>query len=220
MFNKIISRKDFADLIKDDMTIMIGGFLACGTPESLVDVILEKGVKNLTIICNDTAFADKGLGRLIAAKQVARVITSHIGTNTETGKQMVEGTIKVDLVPQGTLVERIRCAGAGLGGVLTPTGVGTMVEEGKQKITVEGIDYLLELPLRAELALIGGSIVDKAGNVVYNATTRNFNPIMAMAADTVVVEANKLVEIGEIQPELVMTPSPLINHIFVPEKSR
>lgn len=219
MFHKIISRKDFADLIKDDMTIMIGGFLGCGTPETLVDVILEKGSKNLTIICNDTAFADKGLGRLIAAKQVARVITSHIGTNTESGKQMVEGTLKVDLVPQGTLIERIRCAGAGLGGVLTPTGVGTMVEEGKQKMTVEGIDYLLELPLRAELALIGGSIVDKAGNVVYNATTRNFNPLMAMAADTVVVEAQKLVEIGEIQPELVMTPSPLVTHIFAPAKS-
>ena len=219
MFQKIISRKDFADLIKDDMTIMIGGFLGCGTPETLVDVILEKGSKNLTIICNDTAFADKGLGRLIAAKQVARVITSHIGTNTESGKQMVDGTLKVDLVPQGTLIERIRCAGAGLGGVLTPTGVGTMVEEGKQKMTVEGIDYLLELPLRAELALIGGSIVDKAGNVVYNATPRNINPLMAMAADTVVVEAQKLVEIGEIQPELVMTPSPLVTHIFAPAKS-
>ncbi|MBU1106558.1 MAG: 3-oxoacid CoA-transferase subunit A [Candidatus Riflebacteria bacterium] len=220
MFHKIISRKDFADLVKDDMTIMIGGFMACGTPETLIDVILEKGVKNLTIISNDTGFVDKGLGRLVAAKQVSRVIVSHIGTNPETGKQMVEGTLKVDLVPQGTLVERIRCAGAGLGGVLTPIGVGTMVEEGKQKITVEGIDYLLELPLRAELALIGGSIVDKAGNVVYNATTRNFNPIMAMAADTVVVEASKLVEIGEIQAELVMTPAPLIDHIFVPEKSR
>ncbi|PKL41592.1 MAG: branched-chain amino acid dehydrogenase [Candidatus Riflebacteria bacterium HGW-Riflebacteria-1] len=219
MFHKIISRKDFADLIKDNMTIMIGGFLGCGTPETLVDVILEKGSKNLTIICNDTSFTDKGLGRLIAAKQVARVITSHIGTNAETGKQMVDGTLKVDLVPQGTLVERIRCAGAGLGGVLTPTGVGTMVEEGKQKLTVEGIDYLLELPLRAELALIGGSIVDKAGNVVYNGTTRNFNPIMAMAADVVVVEAQKLVEIGEIQPELVMTPSPLVTHIFAPAKS-
>ncbi|HAE38513.1 MAG TPA: branched-chain amino acid dehydrogenase [Candidatus Riflebacteria bacterium] len=219
MFHKIISRKDFADLIKDNMTIMIGGFLGCGTPETLVDIILEKGSKNLTIICNDTSFTDKGLGRLIAAKQVARVITSHIGTNAETGKQMVDGTLKVDLVPQGTLVERIRCAGAGLGGVLTPTGVGTMVEEGKQKLTVEGIDYLLELPLRAELALIGGSIVDKAGNVVYNGTTRNFNPIMAMAADVVVVEAQKLVEIGEIQPELVMTPSPLVTHIFAPAKS-
>jgi len=218
MFHKIISRKDFADLLKDDMTIMIGGFLACGTPETLVDIILEKGVKNLTIICNDTSFADKGLGRLIAARQVAHVITSHIGTNTESGKQMVEGTLKVDLVPQGTLIERIRCGGAGLGGVLTPTGVGTIVEEGKQKLTVDGIDYLLELPLRAELALIDGSVVDKAGNVVYNATTRNFNPIMAMAADTVVVEAQKLVEIGEIQPELVMTPSPLITHIFVSEK--
>ena len=219
MFHKLIDRKGFSDLLKDDMTIMIGGFLGCGTPETLVDIILEKGVKNLTIVCNDTAFADRGLGRLIAARQVAHVITSHIGTNIETGKQMVEGSIKVDLVPQGTLVERIRCAGAGLGGVLTPTGVGTIVEEGKQKLTVEGVDYLLELPLHAELALIGGSVTDKAGNVVYNATTCNFNPIMAMAANTVVVETKKLVEIGEIQPELVMTPSPLITHIFVSEKS-
>jgi acetate CoA/acetoacetate CoA-transferase alpha subunit len=218
MFNKIIGKKEFADLIKDDMTIMIGGFLGCGTPDTLVEIILEKGVKNLTIICNDTAFADRGLGRLVAARQVAHVITSHIGTNVETGKQMVEGSIKVDLVPQGTLVERIRCGGAGLGGVLTPTGVGTIVEEGKQKLTVDGIDYLLELPLRAELALIGGSLADKAGNVVYNATTCNFNPIMAMAADVVVVETPKLVEIGEIKPELVMTPSPLVNHIFVTEQ--
>lgn len=220
MFHKLINRKEFAALIKDDMTIMIGGFLACGTPDTLIDIIIEKGVKNLTIICNDTAFADKGLGRLIATQRVSRVITSHIGTNPETGKQMVEGTLSVELVPQGTLVERIRCAGAGLGGVLTPTGVGTIVEEGKQKLTVEGVDYLLELPLRAELALIYGSVVDKAGNVVYNATTRNFNPTMAMAADTVVVEAQKIVEIGELQPELVMTPSPLITHVFASEKSR
>lgn len=220
MFNKLINRKEFAALIKNDMTIMIGGFLACGTPDTLVDIIIEKGVKNLTIICNDTAFADRGLGRLIATQRVSHVITSHIGTNPETGRQMVEGTLEVELIPQGTLVERIRCAGAGLGGVLTPTGVGTSVEEGKQKLTVEGIDYLLELPLRADLALISGSLVDKAGNIVYKATTRNFNPTMAMAADTVVVEAQKLVEIGELQPELIMTPFPLVTHIFVSDKSK
>lgn len=218
MFDKIISRKDFANLIKDDMVIMVGGFLSCGTPETLVDIIIEKGVKNLTLICNDTSFADKGVGRLVAAKQVSRVITSHIGTNPETAKQMVEGTLKVDLVPQGTLAERIRCAGAGLGGVLTPTGVGTIVEEGKQKMTVEGQEYLLELPLRAAIALIKGSTVDSAGNVVYNGTTRNFNPLMAMAAKTVVVEADNLVNIGEIMPELVMTPAPLVTHIFKSDK--
>lgn len=219
MFDKLITRDDFANLLKDDMTIMVGGFLGCGTPETLIDIIVEKGVKNLTIICNDTSFVDKGVGRLVASKQATRVITSHIGTNTESGKQMVEGILKVDLVPQGTLAERIRCAGAGLGGVLTPTGVGTIVEEGKQKITVEGREYLLELPLRADLALIKGSTVDYAGNVVYNATTRNFNPLMAMAAPTVVVEADRLVKVGEIMPELVMTPSPLIKHIFKSDKN-
>jgi acetate CoA/acetoacetate CoA-transferase alpha subunit len=218
MFNKIIGKEKISDLLKDNMTIMIGGFIGCGSPDKLIDILLEKGVKDLTVIANDTAFTDRGLGRLIVAKQVSHVIVSHIGTNPETGKQMFEGLLKVDLVPQGTLVERIRCGGSGLGGFLTPTGVGTIVEEGKQKMTVDGVDYLLEMPLRAELALIYGSTVDKAGNVVYNATTRNFNPIMAMAADTVIVEAQKLVEIGDIQPELVMTPSPLITHIYAPEK--
>ncbi len=218
MFDKIISRDDFAALIKDDMVIMVGGFLGCGTPETLIDVIVASGKKNLTLIANDTSFVDRGVGRLVASKQAARVITSHIGTNPETGKQMVEGTLNVELVPQGTLAERIRCAGAGLGGVLTPTGVGTVVEEGKQKIMVEGHEYLLELPLKADLAVIYGSTVDKAGNVVYNATTRNFNPLMAMAAPVVVVEAIKLVEIGEIMPELVMTPAPLVTHIFKSEK--
>lgn len=218
MFDKIISRDDFAAMLKDEMSIMVGGFLGCGTPETLIDIIIASGVKNLTIIVNDTSFVDRGVGRLVAAKQVARVITSHIGTNPETGKQMVEGTLAVELVPQGTLAERIRAAGAGLGGVLTPTGVGTIVEEGKQKLTIYGQEYLVELPLRADLAVINGSTVDKAGNVVYNATTRNFNPLMAMAAPTVVVEAEKLVEIGTIMPELVMTPAPLVTHIFKSEK--
>ncbi len=219
MFDKIISKDQFAKMLKDDMSIMVGGFLGCGTPESLIEIILDQKVKNLTLICNDTSFVDKGVGRLIAAGQAARVITSHIGTNPETGKQMVEGTLKVELIPQGTLAERIRCAGSGLGGVLTPTGVGTIVEEGKQKLTVEGREYLLELPLRADLSIINGSCVDKAGNVVYNATTRNFNPLMAMAADAVVVEAEKLVEMGEIMPELVMTPSPLVTCIYRSDKS-
>ncbi len=218
MFDKIINRNDFTSLIKDGMVIMVGGFLGCGTPETLIDLILASGAKNLTLICNDTSFVDRGVGRLVAAKQAAKVITSHIGTNPETGRQMVEGTLNVELVPQGTLAERIRCAGAGLGGVLTPTGVGTVVEEGKQKITIDGHEYLLELPLRADLAIINGSSVDKAGNVVYNATTRNFNPLMAMAASVVVVEAEKLVEPGQLVPELVMTPGPLVTHIFKSEK--
>ncbi|MDD2999027.1 MAG: acetate CoA-transferase subunit alpha [Candidatus Riflebacteria bacterium] len=214
MFDKVITKKDFENLIKDEMVIMVGGFLGCGTPETLVEIILEKGVKNLTLITNDTSFTNKGVGRLIASQQVARVITSHIGTNPETARQMVEGTLKVELVPQGTLAERIRSAGAGLGGFLTPTGVGTIVEEGKQKLTIDGHEYLLETPLKADLAIILGGTVDPSGNVVYNATARNFNPLMAMAAETVVVEAEKMVKIGEIMPELVMTPGPLVTHIF------
>ena len=142
MFDKIINKSDFTGLVKDGMVIMVGGFLGCGTPETLIDLILASGAKNLTLICNDTSFVDRGVGRLVAAKQAAKVITSHIGTNPETGKQMVEGTLNVELVPQGTLAERIRCAGAGLGGVLTPTGVGTVVEEGK-KITVDSTNTCL-----------------------------------------------------------------------------
>lgn len=214
MFKKLISRQDFAAMIKDDMVIMIGGFLNCGTPETLVDIIIEKRVKNLTIICNDTSFPDKGIGRLVAEKLVSRVITSHIGTNSETGKQMVEGTLKVDLVPQGTLIERIRAGGMGMGGFLTPTGVGTLVEEGKQKMTIDGREYLLELPLKADVALIKGGRVDQAGNVMYNGTARNFNPIIAFAAETVVVEAEKLVNVGELIPEQIVTPAPLVDFIF------
>ncbi|GAB4280137.1 MAG: acetate CoA-transferase subunit alpha [Candidatus Rifleibacteriota bacterium] len=215
MFNKLISKEKFADLLKDDMVLMIGGFLACGTPEHLIDVIIEKRVKNLTVICNDTSFPDKGIGRLIAEKLVGRVLTSHIGTNPETGKQMVEGSLKVELIPQGTLIERIRAGGMGLGGFLTPTGVGTVVEEGKQKMTIDGKEYLLELPLRADLALIKGGTIDKAGNVVYHGTARNFNPVIAFAADTVVAETQNLVEIGSLNPESIVTPAPLVDHIYV-----
>ncbi|MFZ5951136.1 MAG: acetate CoA-transferase subunit alpha [Candidatus Rifleibacteriota bacterium] len=219
MFNKLISKKQFADLLKDDMVLMVGGFLGCGSPEALIDIIIEKRVKNLTIICNDTSFPDRGIGRLVAEKLVGRVLTSHIGTNPETGRQMVEGTIKVELIPQGTLIERIRAGGMGLGGFLTPTGVGTVVEEGKQKMTIDGREYLLELPLRADLALVKGGTVDKAGNVIYHGTARNFNPVIAFAAETVVAEAGKLVEIGSLNPESIVTPAPLIDHVFVPGQS-
>ncbi|MEW6708676.1 MAG: acetate CoA-transferase subunit alpha [Candidatus Riflebacteria bacterium] len=219
MFNKLISKQQFADLLKDDMVLMVGGFLGCGSPEALIDIIIEKRVKNLTIICNDTSFPDRGIGRLVAEKLVGRVLTSHIGTNPETGRQMVEGTIKVELIPQGTLIERIRAGGMGLGGFLTPTGVGTVVEEGKQKMTIDGREYLLELPLRADLALVKGGTVDKAGNVIYHGTARNFNPVIAFSAETVVAEAGKLVEIGSLNPESIVTPAPLIDHIFVPGQS-
>jgi acetate CoA/acetoacetate CoA-transferase alpha subunit len=204
--------------IKDGMTIMIGGFMGVGTPERIIDGIIDRGIKDLTIIANDTAFPNVGIGRLVVNKQVKKVIVSHIGLNPETGRQMNSGELIVELVPQGTLAEQIRCGGAGIGGFLTETGLGTTVEEGKQKVNIKGREYLLELPLRADLALIGGSIVDKQGNVFYNATTRNFNPLMATAADVVIVGAENIVEAGELDPHQVMTPSIFVDYIFGGEK--
>ena len=205
--------------IKDGMTVMIGGFLGCGTPERIIDKLIEKGVKDLTVIANDTSFPDKGIGKLIVSKQVKKAVVSHIGTNKETGRQMTEGETEVVLVPQGTLIEQIRSGGVGLGGVLTPTGLGTVVEEGKQKLTIEGKEYILELPLRADVALLYGSKVDIKGYVYYNGTTRNFNSIIALAADYVIVEAMEIVEVGEIHPNDVMTPGVLVNAVVGGEQA-
>lgn len=216
--NKLISMDEAIAKIEDGMTIMIGGFLANGTPEALVDALVKKGVKDLTIIGNDTGFVDRGIGKLIVNKQAKKVIASHIGTNKETGNQMNSGEMEVELVPQGTLAERVRCGGAGLGGFLTPTGLGTIVEDGKELITVDGTQYLLEKPLHADVALIFGSKVDKKGNVYYHQSTRNFNSLMATAADVVIVEAEELVEIGEIEPSCVMTPHIFINYIVKGDK--
>jgi acetate CoA/acetoacetate CoA-transferase alpha subunit len=212
--NKVVIPVELKPLFKDGMTLMIGGFLGCGTPHKIIDILIELNVKDLTIIANDTSFADKGLGRLVVNGQVKKVITSHIGTNSETGRLMNEGKMEVQLVPQGTLIERIRCGGAGLGGVLTPTGVGTIVEEGKQKLTVEGKEYLLELPLRADIAIIKGSITDEFGNTFYRGTTKNYNPIIATAADIVIVETEELVKIGELDADHVMTPGVFVDYIL------
>ena len=192
----------------DGMSIMVGGFMAVGTPELLIDEIVRLNIKDLTIICNDAGFVDLGVGKLIANNQVKKLIASHIGLNPEAGRLMSEGLMECDLVPQGTLAEQIRAGGAGLGGFLTPTGLGTIVEDGKQLITVNNKDYLLELPLRADLALLYGTTVDKYGNTNYTKTTRNFNPVMATATDKVIVQARHMVE--AIDPDNVMTP-----HIFV-----
>ena len=211
--NKIVTIEEAISHIKDGMTVMIGGFLAAGTPEKLVDKLVEKGVKDLTIIANDTGYPDKGIGKLIVNKQAKKTIASHIGTNPETGRQMNENEMDVQLVPQGTLAERIRCGGAGLGGFLTETGIGTIIEEGKEKITVNGKEYLLELPLKADVALLFGSKVDTKGNIYYHEATRNFNPLIAMAADIVIVEAEELVEAGELDPNIVVTPSVFVDNI-------
>lgn len=212
--NKVAKREEALARLADNQVIMIGGFMATGTPEGLVSGLLEKGVKNLTVIANDTSFVDKGVGRLVVSKQLKKVIVSHIGTNKETGRQMNAGEMEVELVPQGTLAERIRCGGAGLGGVLTPTGVGTIVEEGKEKLTREGKTYLLELPLKADIALIKACKADSYGNLVYRRSARNFNPLMAMAADFVIVEAEEVVETGTLDPDEIMTPGVLVDMII------
>ncbi|WP_274880027.1 MULTISPECIES: CoA transferase subunit A [Vibrio] len=212
---KAATTEQIESLLHDGMTIMIGGFMATGAPERLIDLLIKKDIKNITLISTDTGSPGRGSSRLIAEKRVKKLYASHIGTNPETGKQMNEGTLEVELVPQGTLAERIRSAGAGLGGVLTPTGLGTIVAENKRLIEVDGKQYLLEMPLKADLALIRGSKVDRRGNVFYSKTTQNFNPLMATAAETVVVEPEQIVELGDIEPEAVHTPSLYVDYILV-----
>ncbi|WP_371373546.1 acetate CoA-transferase subunit alpha [Sporomusa aerivorans] len=213
MTNKQVSIEEVGEFFKDGMTIMIGGFLAVGTPDALIEAILKKQTKALTVIANDTGFPDKGVGRLVVNRLAKKVIASHIGTNPETGKQMIAQELSVELVPQGTLAERIRCGGAGLGGVLTPTGVGTVVEEGKEKLTVDGTEYLLEKPLKADIALIRAKKADKAGNLIYDQSARNFNPLIAFAADVVIAEVDELVEVGEIKPDEIMTPGVVVDKL-------
>jgi acetate CoA/acetoacetate CoA-transferase alpha subunit len=214
MKNKVVTLGEAVHRIKDGATIMVGGFLSVGAPVSIIDAILKKGIKNLTIIANDTSVPGVGISKLIAAKLVRKVIASHIGTNPETGKQLMAGTLEVQLVPQGSLAEQIRAAGAGLGGVLTPTGVGTEAAVGKQSIMIGNKEYLIELPLKADFAILGGTVSDTFGNTFYNETTRNFNPFMATAADTVIVEADKIVERGELDAHQVMTPGIFVDYII------
>ncbi|MDM8533767.1 CoA transferase subunit A [Clostridiaceae bacterium HSG29] len=207
---KIKSVEEALSNIKSGMTIMVGGFLGVGSPELMIDGIIEKNINNLTFIANDTSFPGVNYGKLVEHKLLKKIYTSHIGTNPETGKQMHSGETEVILTPQGTLAEQIRAAGAGLGGVITPTGLGTVVEEGKQIIEIDNKRFIVEKPLKADVAILRGAKVDKKGNIYYDLSARNFNPIMAMAADLVIVEADEIVEVGEINPNDVMTP-----HIFV-----
>ncbi len=213
--NKILSIEEAIAKIENGMTLMVAGFLTNGSPVKLLDRLAQCQVKDLVLICNDTAYADTAHGKLIANKQVRKVITSHIGTNAATIDQMNAGTLEVEFVPQGTLAERIRAAGAGLGGVLTPTGLGTLVENGKQKVTVNGKVYLLETPLHADVALLGASMADPAGNLFYKGTSQNMNPTMATAADTVIAEIGELVATGQIAPEQVHTPGIFIDYMVL-----
>lgn len=202
-----------AEIVPDGATVMIGGFMGVGTPQRLIDALVSRGACDLTVIANDTARPGVGIGKLIGAGCVSKVITSHIGTNPETQRRMIAGEIEVELVPQGTLAERIRAAGAGLGGVLTPTGVGTLAAEGKELVQVAGRSYLLETALGAEFALIASRSADYMGNLVYSLTARNFNPLMALAASCVIAEPNEVVPTGILPPDAIHTPGVLVDHL-------
>ena len=220
---KFVTVEEAVALIPDGATIMVGGFMGCGNAHKIIDALSKSGKGNFTLISNDGSMPGGPLGedyygiaKLIHNKQVKHLIATHVGLNPEVAQQMNEGTMKVDLIPQGSLAEMIRANGAGLGGVLTPTGVGTIVEDspfclGKQ--TIDGKEYLLMKPIRADFALINGHIVDKFGNVWYKGTTRNFNIVMATAADVVIAEADNVVEIGDIEPENVVTSGAFVNYI-------
>jgi len=200
-------------MISDGASLMIGGFMAVGTPERVIDEIVRQNKRNLTVIANDTAAPGRGIGKLIGAKLVRKAIVSHIGLNPETQRQMMADELIVDLVPQGTLIERIRAGGCGLGGVLTQTGIGTPVETGKQRIEVAEKSYLLETALRADFALVQSFLADYLGNLSYALTARNYNPIIAMAAETVIASADNIVPVGVISPDHVVTPAPVVDYL-------
>lgn len=220
MKTKLITLQNASDFFRDGMTIMVGGFMGVGTPPRLVEALLDSGVRDLTLIANDTAFVDTGIGPLIVNGRVSKVIASHIGTNPETGRRMIAKEMEVQLVPQGTLIEQIRCGGAGLGGFLTPTGVGTIVEDGKQTLSLDGRTWLLERPLRADLALIRAHLADPLGNLTYQLSARNFNPLIALAADMTLVEPDEMVATGELLPDQIVTPGAVIDHIVIPQESK
>jgi len=213
MKRRAITAAEAAAKVPDGASVLFGGFMAVGSPERIIDALVARGARGLTIIGNDTARPGIGVGKLIDAGCVAKAVVSHIGTNPVTQKKMIAGEIAVELVPQGTLVERIRAGGAGLGGVLTPTGLGTVVQVGKRVIEVQGRDFLLEEPITADVAIIHAHEADYSGNLTYRLTAMNFNPVIALAARCVIVEANEIVPVGVIPPDHVRTPGILVHHL-------
>ncbi|MDA9397688.1 CoA transferase subunit A [Bradyrhizobium sp. CCBAU 45389] len=211
---KAVSVEEAVAMIPSGASVMVGGFMGVGTPERLLDELVRQNKTGLSLICNDAAVPGKGVGKLFDATAVSKLTATHIGLNPKVQQQMLGNQISVDLVPQGTFVERIRAGGCGLGGVLTPTGVGTLVAEGKRQIEVDGKPFLLETAIRAQFALIHAFLADYLGNLAYALTARNFNPIMAMAADTVIVAAENIVPVGVIAPDHVVTPAPLVDYII------
>jgi acetate CoA/acetoacetate CoA-transferase alpha subunit len=211
---RAVSVEEAVAMIPAGASIMVGGFMGVGTPERLLDEVVRQQKKGLSLISNDAAVPGKGVGKLFDATLVSSLTASHIGLNPKAQQQMLANQIAVDLIPQGTLVERIRAGGCGLGGVLTPTGVGTSVAEGKRQIEVNGMKFLLETALRAQFALIHTFLADYLGNLSFALTARNFNPIMAMAADTVIVTAEHIVPVGVIAPDHVVTPAPVVDYLI------
>jgi acetate CoA/acetoacetate CoA-transferase alpha subunit len=216
---KAISLTGAAEMIPDGVSLMIGGFMGVGSPHRIIAELVRQGRKNLTIIANDSGRPQFGIGLLIVAKLVRKLIASHIGTNPETQRQMIAGELEVELCPQGTLAERVRAGGYGLGAVVTPTGIGTMAAQGKRTIEVEGRNFLLELPLKADFALLGAKRADYYGNLDYSLTARNFNPLMAMAGGTVIAEVDEIVPVGVIPPDEVVTPHILVDHVIERDRS-
>ena len=211
-----VSLQQAVAMIPDGASLMVGGFMGVGTPHRVIDELVRQRKRDLTIIANDNAMPGTGVGKLVTAGLVRKTIASHIGLNPETQKKMIQGAMEVELVPQGTLIERIRAGGFGLGGVLTPTGVGTVVEEGKRKLEIGGREYLLEIALRADFALVQAFLADYQGNLSYALTARNFNPMMAMAADRVIVEAEHIVPVGVISPDHIVTPATVVDYVVEP----
>ncbi len=211
---RAVKAAEAAELVPDGAVLLIGGFMGVGSPHRLIEALVARGAKDLTVVANDTAMPDHGIGKLVSAGAMAKAIVSHIGLNPETQAKMIAGEMEVELVPQGTLVERIRAGGVGLGGVLTQTGLGTPVEEGKQIVETGGQRYLLETPIRGDYALIAARQADYVGNLEYSLTAHNFNPVMALAADHVIAEPEHIVPIGVISPDAVKTPGVLVDHML------
>jgi acetate CoA/acetoacetate CoA-transferase alpha subunit len=212
--NKIVTMEEALEHISDGCTLMYGGFGGVGTPPTLVQGILDKGVKELTLIGNDTGFPDIGIGRLVTAERAKKVIASHIGSNPNAGKLMTEGKLQVEFSPQGTLAERIRAGGVGLGGIFVDVGIGTIAEEGKDKIVIEGKEYLVETALTAEVSIVHAKKADSLGNLVYDKTACNFNPLVAMAGTFTIAEVEEFVPAGELDPECIATPGIYVDMVI------
>ncbi len=212
-FDKVVSLEEALEHFHDGMNLMVGGFGGVGNPPTLIQGILDKGVKEISLISNDTAFPDIGVGRLVTERRVKKVIASHIGSNPNAGKQMTAGELEVEFCPQGILAERVRAGGVGLGGILSDIGIGTIAEKGKQIVQVGEKSYLLETPLTAEVAIVHAKQADRFGNLVFDTSARNFNPLVAMAGEVTIVEADEIVEVGELDPEAIVTSGVFVNLI-------